>query len=78
MVKLSLNRLEQDQTGKIMLVIAKHDEITRSNRNNQEKSGIFLHNEIHLLHNMVKLVGLNWIELERTKRESTPLTWFTS
>ena len=36
MVKLSLNRLEQDQT-KIMLVIAKHD-------------------EIHLLHSMVKFI----------------------
>ena len=47
MVKLNPNRLEQDQTGKIMLVIAKHD-------------------EIHLLHSMVKLVGLNWIELDRT------------
>ena len=46
-VKLSLNKLEQDQTGKIMLVIAKYD-------------------EIHLLHSMVKLIGLNWIELDRT------------
>ena len=47
MVKLSLNKLEQDQTGKIMLFIAKYY-------------------EIHLLHSMVKLVGLNWIELDRT------------
>ena len=47
MVKLSLNKLEQDQRGKIMLVIAKYD-------------------EIHSLHSMVKLVGLNWIELDRT------------
>ena len=47
MVKLSLNKLEQDQTGKIMLVIAKYDEIC-------------------LLHSMVKLVGLNWNELDRT------------
>ena len=46
-VKLSLNKLEQDQTGKIMLVIAKYY-------------------EIHLLHSMVKLVGLNWNELDRT------------
>ena len=44
MVKLILN---QDQTGKIMLVIAKYY-------------------EIHLLHSMVKLVGLNWNELDRT------------
>ena len=47
MVKLSLNKLEQDERGKIMLVIAKYDEIC-------------------LLHSMVKLVGLNWIELDRT------------
>ena len=40
------NRFKQDQTGKIMLVIAKHDEITRSNINNQEKSGIFLFQSI--------------------------------
>ena len=24
------------------------------------------YDEIHLLHSMVKLVGLNWIELDRT------------